>query len=54
MKGLTVDQITSDHITLLGQQYWSPDTKQSHLPYDPKIIDDIYKMEIKATSFSLR
>ena len=54
MKGLTVDQITSDRITFLAQQYWSPDTKDQHLPYDPQIIEDVYQTEVKATSFSLR
>lgn len=54
MKGLTVDQISADRVTFLAQQYWSPDTKDSHLPYDPQVIQDVYQSEVKATDFETR
>lgn len=54
MKGLTVEQISADRVTFLAQQYWSPDTKEKHLPYDPQVISDIYESEVRATDFSTR
>ncbi|KAK3865594.1 hypothetical protein Pcinc_028805 [Petrolisthes cinctipes] len=54
MKGLTVDQISADRVTFLAQQYWSPDTRDSHLPYDPQVIEDVYQSEVRATDFSTR
>ena len=54
MKGLTVEQISADRVTFLAQQYWSPDTKETHLPYDPQVISDIYSSEVRATDFSTR
>lgn len=54
MKGLTVDQISADRVTFLAQQYWSPDTRDTHLSYDPQIIEDVYESEVRATDFSNR
>lgn len=54
MKGLTVEQISADRVTFLAQQYWSPDTQETHLPYDPQVINDIYESEVRATDFSTR
>ena len=53
-RALTVDQISTDRVTLLAQEYWSPDTVESHLAYNPQIIEDIYQSEIKFTDFSSR
>lgn len=54
MKGLTVDQISADRITFLAQQYWSPETKETHQTYDPQVIEDVYKTEVCATGFNTR
>ncbi|KAF2366652.1 Intron-binding protein aquarius N-terminal [Trinorchestia longiramus] len=54
MKNLTVDQISTDHVTLLAQEYWLPSTVGSHKPYNPQIIDDIYCQEIRDSNFSSR
>ncbi|XP_076053378.1 RNA helicase aquarius [Oratosquilla oratoria] len=54
MKALTVDQISTDRLTYLGQQYWSPETKESHSPYDPQVIEDIYETEVKLTDFNIK
>lgn len=54
MKALTVDQISSDRITFLAQQNWSPETKDNHQAYDHEIIEDIYQADIKSTDFSTR
>ncbi|VVD01576.1 unnamed protein product [Leptidea sinapis] len=42
----TLSQINADRITLLANQYWSPQTKENHLPYDAAIVDSIYQSEI--------
>ncbi|CAL4185042.1 unnamed protein product [Meganyctiphanes norvegica] len=54
MKGLTVDQISADRVTFLAQQYWSPETKDTHQPYDPQVIEDVYQTEVHATDFNTR
>ncbi|KAA0204074.1 hypothetical protein HAZT_HAZT008066 [Hyalella azteca] len=54
MKNLTVDQISTDHVTLLAQEYWSPSTAGSHKPFNPQIIDEIYCQEIRESNFSSR
>jgi len=44
----TVEQITSDRITQLANEYWSPgDGKKP--AFKPQIIDDIYRKEIKGS-----
>ncbi|XP_048583484.1 RNA helicase aquarius-like [Nematostella vectensis] len=48
----TVEQISSDSITQLAQKYWSKDGKK--LKFDPKVIEQIYKEEIKGNKFSVR
>lgn len=50
----TVSQINADRITLLANQYWSPQTKDQHLPYDASIVESIYKTEIIGSNFSIR
>ncbi|KAJ7384679.1 hypothetical protein OS493_020260 [Desmophyllum pertusum] len=44
----TVDQITSDRITQLSNQYWAPGEDKKK-PYKPQIVDDIYREEIKGS-----
>ncbi|XP_041969753.1 RNA helicase aquarius [Aricia agestis] len=50
----TVSQINADRITLLANQYWSPQTKDNHLPYDASIVESIYQAEILGSNFSVR
>ncbi|XP_068993772.1 RNA helicase aquarius [Neodiprion pinetum] len=50
----TVDQINADRITQLANKYWAPHTTNSHLQFDPVIIEDIYIQEICASKFSIR
>lgn len=42
----TVDQIKSDKLTLLANQYWSPQDNQELLPFNADIILDIYRNDI--------
>ncbi|CAH2094456.1 unnamed protein product [Euphydryas editha] len=50
----TLSQINADRITLLANQYWSPQTKDDHLPYDPAIVESIYQAEILGSNFAVR
>ncbi|KAF4519034.1 hypothetical protein B566_EDAN001619 [Ephemera danica] len=50
----TVEQINADRITQLANQYWAPYTVERHLPFDGKIIDDIYVKEIRGSNFAVR
>ncbi|GBP03937.1 RNA helicase aquarius [Eumeta japonica] len=50
----TVSQINADRITLLANQYWSPQTKENHLPFDGMIVESIYQAEIIGSNFSIR
>ncbi|XP_047033898.1 RNA helicase aquarius [Helicoverpa zea] len=50
----TLSQINADRITQLANQYWSPQTKESHLPYDASIVESIYQAEILGSHFSVR
>ncbi|XP_030376024.1 RNA helicase aquarius [Scaptodrosophila lebanonensis] len=51
---LTLSQFSSDVIWQLSSQYWSPDTKAEHLPYNADIIERIYVEEITASKNSSR
>lgn len=42
----TVAQIKADKLTALANQYWSPHSVDSRLPFDSIVIDDIYTNEI--------
>lgn len=48
----TVEQISSDRITQLAKQYWTP--REGKKPFKPQIIDDIYRKEIKGSKFSVK
>lgn len=50
----TVAQIKSDKLTLLANQYWSPNENEKRSPFNPAIIVDIYKTEIIGASARLR
>jgi len=53
-KGLapTVEQISSDRLTQLANQYWVPG--EGKKAYQPQIIDDIYRKEIKGSKFAVK
>ncbi|XP_002000180.3 RNA helicase aquarius [Drosophila mojavensis] len=51
---LTLDQFSSDVIWQLASQYWSPETKDKHLPYNADIIERIYADEISSGKGSAR
>ncbi|KAK7598066.1 hypothetical protein V9T40_006301 [Parthenolecanium corni] len=50
----TVDQIISDRITQLANQYWAPYSAGSHLPFNADVIENIYFKEILLSKFSIR
>ncbi|XP_066993686.1 RNA helicase aquarius isoform X2 [Anabrus simplex] len=50
----TVEQINADRITQLANQYWAPYTIENHLPFDEKVVDDIYVREIYGSGFAIR
>ncbi|XP_076383980.1 RNA helicase aquarius [Megalopta genalis] len=50
----TVEQINADRITQLANKYWAPHTTDSHLSFNPQIVEDIYVQEICASKFSIR
>nr|CAD7459465.1 unnamed protein product [Timema tahoe] len=50
----TVDQINADRVTQLASRYWAPYTVGNHLPFDEKVVDDIYITEIYGSNFSIR
>ncbi|PNF18780.1 hypothetical protein B7P43_G01661 [Cryptotermes secundus] len=50
----TVDQINADRITQLANRYWAPYTIENHLPFDDRVVEDIYTKEIRGSNFSIR
>lgn len=38
----------------LANKYWAPHTTDTHLPFKPQIVEDIYVQEICASKFSIR
>jgi hypothetical protein len=38
----TVEQINAYRITQLVNMYWAPYTMENHLPFDDRVIEDIY------------
>uniref|UniRef100_S4R7P2 Aquarius intron-binding spliceosomal factor n=1 Tax=Petromyzon marinus TaxID=7757 RepID=S4R7P2_PETMA len=49
----TVAQINAEYITQLSNQYWAPHIKKK-LPFNPKVIEDIYEREMLKTKFAIR
>ena len=46
----TVEQIAKDTLTQISHKYWSPpDESQAIEPFDPNLIEDIYKNELFGT-----
>lgn len=52
--GFTVAQIKGDKLTLLANQYWSPQENQELKPFNPDVIVDIYRNDILGTGAHLR
>ena len=50
----TLDQIQSDRLTKLANEYWALQTLKSHKAYDPKVIEDIYDNDLNTAESSLR
>jgi len=50
----TVDQIQSDNLTALAKTYWAPHTAKNHVDYNPDVVEEIYKNDIKGSSFSIK
>ena len=50
----TVDQIETDRLTRIANEYWAPFSACAKKPYEPRLIDDIYKREINGTMFNVR
>lgn len=38
----------------LANKYWAPHTTNTHLAFEPQVVDDIYVQEICASKFSVR
>ena len=50
----TVQQIQSDNLTALAKTYWAPQTKKNHVDYNPEVVAEIYKNDIKGSGFSVK
>ncbi|KAL5235350.1 hypothetical protein ACI65C_002760 [Semiaphis heraclei] len=51
----TIDQINADRITQLASKYWAPNLESNqYLPYDAKVVENIYNEEIYKSNFSVR
>nr|XP_020469667.1 intron-binding protein aquarius [Monopterus albus] len=49
----SVSQINAEYVTQLANQYWAPHAKNK-LPFDPKVMEDIYEKEILMSKFAIR
>ena len=38
----------SDNLTALAKTYWAPHTAKNHVDYNPDVVEEIYKNDIKA------
>ena len=50
----TVDQIETDRLTRIANEYWAPFSACAKKAYEPRLIDDIYRREINGTMFNVR
>jgi len=50
----TVDQIETDRLTRIANEYWAPFSSLTKKPYEPRLIDDIYTKEINGTLYNVR
>ncbi|KAJ3613227.1 hypothetical protein NHX12_019477, partial [Muraenolepis orangiensis] len=49
----SVSQINAEYVTQLANKYWAPHVKNK-LPFDPKVLEDIYEKEILSSKFAIR
>ncbi|XP_077394248.1 RNA helicase aquarius isoform X2 [Festucalex cinctus] len=49
----SVSQINAEYVTQLANKYWAPHAKNK-LPFDPKVMEDIYEKEILMSKFAIR
>ncbi|KAM8833729.1 RNA helicase aquarius isoform 2-T3 [Synchiropus picturatus] len=49
----SVSQINAEYVTQLANKYWAPHVKDK-LPFDPKVMEDIYDTEILQAKFAIR
>lgn len=49
----SVSQINAEYVTQLANRYWAPHSK-SKLPFDPKVMEDVYQKEIFQSKFAIR
>ncbi|XP_023807311.1 intron-binding protein aquarius isoform X2 [Oryzias latipes] len=49
----SVSQINAEYVTQLANKYWAPQAKNK-LPFDPKVMEDVYEKEIVQSKFSIR
>ncbi|KAI1895297.1 hypothetical protein AGOR_G00104840 [Albula goreensis] len=49
----SVSQINAEYVTQLANKYWAPHSKNK-LPFDPKVMEDIYEKEILQSKFAIR
>ncbi|KAJ8045846.1 RNA helicase aquarius [Holothuria leucospilota] len=50
----TVKQIKAHNLTQLATKFWAPNPPAPHAPYDPRVIEDVYKHEINTQKSSVR
>ncbi|XP_061752043.1 RNA helicase aquarius isoform X2 [Nerophis ophidion] len=49
----SVSQINAEYVTQLANKYWAPHAKNK-LPFDPKVMEDVYEKEIVMSKFAIR
>ncbi|KAF0044147.1 hypothetical protein F2P81_003305 [Scophthalmus maximus] len=49
----SVSQINAEYVTQLANKYWAPHVKNK-LPFDPKVMEDVYEKEILKSKFAIR
>uniref|UniRef100_W5N2Y6 RNA helicase aquarius n=1 Tax=Lepisosteus oculatus TaxID=7918 RepID=W5N2Y6_LEPOC len=49
----SVSQINAEYVTQLANKYWAPHVKKK-LPFDPKVLEDVYQKEILKSKFAIR
>ncbi|XP_019132715.2 RNA helicase aquarius isoform X1 [Larimichthys crocea] len=49
----SVSQINAEYVTQLANKYWAPHAKNK-LPFDPKVMEDVYEKEILKSKFAIR
>ncbi|KAI4803942.1 hypothetical protein KUCAC02_025587 [Chaenocephalus aceratus] len=49
----SVSQINAEYVTQLANKYWAPHAKNK-LPFDPKVLEDVYEKEILMSKFAIR